>query len=889
MVRRALLAAAAAAALTGAFGAPAVWAAGGHPGFVLSTTRPGGPGFAPSSAGNAHLAGRQPADGQGFAIVTLPGDSGTLPTQSEVQGLFAVAPPLPPPGFPPQPPVERRAALPAWSTLAYDDGSGPYALARGRVRDYRQSLDLLTGTLTTRLVWTSPAGREVLLRYDVTPDRVHRHAAMVRLTFVPRFAGSVTVTDALDGRAADLLHARRRGRAGDTQWLDLVTDRLGLRATEASTLTARPAAAVHGLPAGDPLSARQAVRLRVVPGHRYVVTKAVGVAVATDSADPHAAAVAAARQDARLGYARMRRGSDAAWRRLWASDIEVRGDRRLQAEVRASLFALLASVRDDTPWAPSPGGLSSDGYNGHVFWDSETWMYPTLLATEPAIARQLLAYREHRLAAAYRLAARTGFAGARFPWESGFSGLEETPAFADTGKLEVHISADIALAVWQYWLETGYRRWLAADGWPVLRGIADFWVSRASRNADGSFSIRDVIPPDEYVEHVTDSAYTNVAARNALRFAIRTAGLLGRPAPAAWGAVARGLRVPFDSRLGIHPEYAGYPGNAVKQADVTLLAYPWENPQPAAVTRRDLTYYVPRTDPGGPSMTDAVSSIVASQLRLPGCPAFTFTRRSIDPFMRAPYFQFSEARTGGAFTFTTGAGGFLQEFLYGYSGLRWRADALPLAPSLPPQLAGITLHAVHWRGRVVAIAIGPRSTTATLRSGAAMPVVTPQGRALLAPGRPLTVPTARPDLTPTADIARCRPVAATPATAEPPEAADDGLVASQWIGPAPRAALRVDLGAAVPLGRVTVVRNPVTTFAATTAGGIGQTKPTKSAGERVEASLDGVHWRTLAVVANPHLVDRVAAAGRARFVRLVALGATPAVPLIVGELQVERR
>src|SRR5690349_23032022 len=165
MVRRALLAAAAAAALTGAFGAPAVWAAGGHPGFVLSTPRPGGPGFAPAFVGNGYLAGRQPADGQGFAIVTLPGDSGTLPTQSEVQGLFAVAPPLPPPGFPPQPPVERRAALPAWSTLAYDDGSGPYALARARVRDYRQSPDLLPGTLPTRPVRTAPAAPEVLPRY----------------------------------------------------------------------------------------------------------------------------------------------------------------------------------------------------------------------------------------------------------------------------------------------------------------------------------------------------------------------------------------------------------------------------------------------------------------------------------------------------------------------------------------------------------------------------------------------------------------------------------------------------------------------------------------------------------------------------------------------------
>src|SRR5690349_13664447 len=194
MVRRALLAAAAAAALTGAFGAPAVWAAGGHPGFVLSTTQPGGPGFAPAFVGNGYLAGRQPADGQGFALVPIEGSDDPLRTQSEVHGLYAVAPPPAPEGEPPQPPVERRAALPAWSTLRYDDGSGAYSLASGRVDAYRQSLDLRTGTLTTRVTWTSPAGHSAELVYRVTPDRAHRRAAMVRLTFVPHFDGTVTVT-----------------------------------------------------------------------------------------------------------------------------------------------------------------------------------------------------------------------------------------------------------------------------------------------------------------------------------------------------------------------------------------------------------------------------------------------------------------------------------------------------------------------------------------------------------------------------------------------------------------------------------------------------------------------------------------------------------------------
>ena len=139
-------------------------------------------------------------------------------------------------------------------------------------------------------------------------------------------------------------------------------------------------------------------------------------------------------------------------------------------------------------------------------------MYPSLLATEPDIARASLQYRYDRLRAARANARKTVWKGARFPWESALHGTEETPAFAKTGKLEIHVNADISLAVHQYWLATGDRHWLATRGWPLLRGIARYYVSRTTHRADGSYSIRNVIPPDEYAEGVNDSVYTNMSA-----------------------------------------------------------------------------------------------------------------------------------------------------------------------------------------------------------------------------------------------------------------------------------------------------------------------------------------------------------------------------------------
>jgi trehalose/maltose hydrolase-like predicted phosphorylase len=871
-------------------------AAPSPPGFVLSTKQPGGKGFAPAFVGNGYLAGRQPAAGQGFDRVLLEAGGKHLATQSEVQGLYAKTTKKDE-GL-----IERRAALPAWSRLDVDDGSGRFLLGRGTVRGYRQRLDLHTGTLTTHLTWTSRAHRTMTITYTVTPDRAHPHAALVRLEVTPRASGPLTVTDVLDGQAAEHVAPVARGQAGRRQHVDLRTLGLGVRATVASVLVG-PGPAPRAVTLGrNRLTAAQRVTVDARAGKTYTFTKYVGVAVSTDAtpgsaaarlADPRTRALDAAAGEATRGYGAARAASDAAWARLWRADIQVSGDARLRRQVRSALFALFASVRDDTPWAPSPGGLSSDGYNGHVFWDSETWMYPSLLATAPRLARAMLQYRIDRLGAARRYARATGFRGARFPWESALTGSEETPSCCNTGKYEVHVTADVALALWQYWLATGDRAWLATHAWPTLAAIADFWVSRSRPNPDGSRSIDDVIGADDYHERVDDSVYTNVAARDALRIAGQAAAITGHPADPQWAAVAGALRIPFDPAKGVHPEFFRYTGDTIKQADVALLAYPWENDQPAAVTQADLDHYVPRVDPDGPSMTDAIHAILTSQLGTPGCAAYTFTKRSVDPFMRGPYEQFAEARTGGAFTFTTGAGGFLQEFLYGYSGWRWRGDRIRLDPSLPPQLTGVVLRSVSWHGRTLRVAIGRQDTTVSLLHGRAVAVEAPGATATLQPGQTLTIPTRRPDAAPTDDAARCRAATATPATAEPPQAAVDGTRASSWLAEAPGTRLQVDLGAAVPLGAVELTRPDVLAIATgkTDTHDHARTGPTRSAGETVAVSADGRTWQTLARVAAPPVSEAFAGDGRpVRFVRVTAAGnASKKRPLVIGELAVHRR
>ncbi len=478
------------------------------------------------------------------------------------------------------------------------------------------------------------------------------------------------------------------------------------------------------------------------------------------------------------GYPSLLAENTSAWSQLWSGRVDVLGNPTLATEVNASQFYLWSSTRAGVNWSISPAGLSSNGYDGHIFWDAETWMYPTLLAQHPELAAGMNNYRFERLGAAQQHAQATGYAGARFPWESALDGTEQIPppvSVNSEGLFEQHITADIALAQWQYYLATADRSWLASRGWPVISQAATFWASRVTPDASGHFHINGVTGPDEENPDVGDEAYTNVAAATTLRVATQAAQALGRSAPASWLQIANGLVVPVDPATQTHPEFAGYQGQLVKQADVTMLQYPWQQPMSATVAQHDLDYYVPRSDPGGPSMDDAINQIDTAALGTPGCASYVFTQRSIEPFMRDAFDQFSETRTGGAFTFTTGIGGFLQEFLYGYSGLRWNGSAVQLDPSLNAGIGGVVLRNLHWQGRTFTVDVGSSTTTVSLTSGSAMPVTVRGAAATVAAGHSLTIPTRRPDLTPTNDVVRCRPATASSAAAgADPLAAVDG-------------------------------------------------------------------------------------------------------------------
>ena len=297
-----------------------------------------------------------------------------------------------------------------------------------------------------------------------------------------------------------------------------------------------------------------------------------------------------------LGWRGVVAAHEAAWASRWqCSDVEVDGDAAAQQALRFAVYHLNSAANPaDERVSIGARALTGDDYRGHVFWDTEIFLLPFYVMTWPEAARALLMYRFHTLDGARRKAARMGWRGALYAWESADSGAETTPEHAIApdrqvvdilcGKQEQHISADVAYGVWQYWQATGDDEFLLDTGAEILLETGRFWSSRAQPEADGYHHIRGVIGPDEYHEHIDDNAFTNVMARWNIRRALDVTALLRERWPERWARLASRLALDdtelkqwlnvaetmatgLDVRTGLFEQFAGF--FALEDIDLT--------------------------------------------------------------------------------------------------------------------------------------------------------------------------------------------------------------------------------------------------------------------------------------------------------------------------------
>lgn len=429
---------------------------------------------------------------------------------------------------------------------------------------------------------------------------------------------------------------------------------------------------------------RSLLRVAAREGEPLEIRRMISVFTSRDGDSPERRALdligAQSWQDCDKTWARIER----TWARFWEkADVDFEGRPDLTQAQRFNSFQLRIGASRD-PWTSvSARTLTGRSYEGHVFWDTEIFALPFYLYTEPKIARSLLLYRYHTLDGARKRARDHGQTGASFAWESTVTGEDVTPKKIIvegtsnivpifTGTQQIHVTADVAHAVRQYWRATQDAEFLRDYGSEILFETARFWAHRVTER-DHSFHIDEVIGPDEYHHSVNDNAYTNWMARENLRHALWSKNWLGRFYPLAleellarlhldpsdfdaWESVANKLFVPGPNSHGVIEQFEGYfdlrdvpiqPGeklkapisrllnwqeiNAsklIKQADVLMIPFLFPNALPQEIVRSCYDYYEPKTDHGS-SLSPSVHAAVAAQLGLKD-PAIDYWETGLD-------------------------------------------------------------------------------------------------------------------------------------------------------------------------------------------------------------------------------------------------------------------
>ena len=664
-----------------------------------------------------------PFIGNGRIGVVVPA-LGIGATNSFVAGLYEKAPSD----------IPRITAVPAWNAIGIFDGErwlDTTFIAAGAVHDYQQTLDMRTGTARTRYDWVNGT-RRTTVGVAAFVSRADSHLAAIRLDLRPHFSGRIRVRFAIAGRPpprrqplATLTRADPKWRPADIWYPGhmMVRSRSATRIQDGARLSlgsspegrtivlAQAAAAgwAAGLPGAD-VQTRTAsdtalveVAFDATSGKTYSFTHLVTFAFSTVEPGAPARASREAETARARGWDALAAANALAWRRRWETDIEVHGDADLQRVVRSMLFYLMASAGEGTGLGIPPMGLSSGGYYGHIFWDSDTWMFPSLLVTHPDIARSLVAFRGRTLDAARANARANSFLGAMYPWEADERGQETTPTFAvQNAKMEVHVNGDVALAQWQYYLATGDSAWLASEGYPVISETANFWVSRVRHDSVADrYHIDSVVSVHEGLIGVSDDAYTNAVARKNLEIAVGASARLGQAADPRWAEVAAKLHLPYDSASEYYRTYEGAPDSTLG-AVTPLLSYPLGVPMSERAKRAQLQQAVRRLLDQGPGamMGSTLLAVDAAEL---GDRALldSLLPHSYEGWLRGPFLMLSETPTNDAVNFVTGAGGFLQQVIYGWTGLRLGEAGLEPAfePLLPSRVSRLVLRNLYSRGR----------------------------------------------------------------------------------------------------------------------------------------------------------------------------------------------
>jgi alpha,alpha-trehalose phosphorylase len=667
----------------------------------------------------------------------------------------------------------------------------PFDVRYGTLHSHERELDLRTGILTRNVHWSSPAGQAVRVRSQRLVSFVQRSTAAIyyEVEAVDERALIVVQSELVANESLpDLGHDPRTAAVLESPLVleENVTNHASaalVHHTKASGL--RVAAAmdhdisgvddVRTSSAGNGDVCRFAVAAELQPGQRLRLVKYLtygwsGRRSRPALLDQVVAALAAARH---AGWEGLAAGQRAFLDEFWSgADVEVEGDPEVQQAVRFGLFHVLqAGVRAERRPIPAKG-LTGPGYDGHTFWDTESFVLPVLTYSNPTAAADALRWRMLTLELAEQGAAELGLAGAAFPWRT-IRG-QPSSGYWPAGTAAFHINADIADAALRYLDATQDEAFEREAALPLLVGTARLWRSLGHHDSTGAFRIDGVTGPDEYSAIADNNVYTNLMAQQNLRGAAdiverhpdcaERSGVTPEEI-ASWRRAADAMVIPYDERLGVHPQDEGfthherwdfthtppdhyplllhypyfdlYRKQVVKQADLVLAMHLQGDAFTLDQKTRNFAYYEALTvrDSSLSAATQAVIAAEVGQLEL-----------AYDYLGEAALVDLNdlEHNTRDGLHMAALAGAWIA-LVAGFGGMRAGRARLTFCPRLPPGLSSLTFR-MRYRGRRLMVDV--RSDGATYRVLEGSPLeISHHGETLTVDAEPVSRPI--PALAPT--------------------------------------------------------------------------------------------------------------------------------------------
>lgn len=639
----------------------------------------------------------------------------------------------------------------------------PFDVRYGEVLEHTRQLDMRDGTLFRNVLWVSPAGKKVRVRTTRFVSFAHRTAACIKFEVEavdqpariviqsslvtnepmpsrngmdPRGGGEHRlrlISEHHSHRDMHALLAHRTERSGLYMVAGMDHQYTGPEKTRISSIS-------------EPDLARVTFSSQIDVGESMSITKYVGygwsairsMPALRDQVDAAISAIKRVQWDGLL------REQRAYLDDVWAhADIEIEGDDQLQQAVRFALFqAIQASARAERRAIPAKG-LTSRGYDGHTFWDMDTFLLPMLTYSSPNSARDALLWRHSTLDLARERATELRLKGATFPWRT-IRG-EECSGYWPAGTAAFHINADVADAVRRYLRATQDTTFERKEGFDILIETARLWHSLGHHDAEGQFRIDGVTGPDEYTALVDNNVFTNLmAARN-----LQTAAEVAEKYPSraaefgvddneitAWKEAAERMVVPFDEELGVtaqsegftryrlwdfantkesdyplllhFPYYLLYSSQVIKQSDMVMALYLCGDHFTPEQKRRDFEFYEAITVRDS-SLSASTQAIVAAEVGYMDLAYEYFRETALVDLLDLA------GNTDDGIHLASMAATWLVA-IAGFGGMRDYGDKLMFNPH-PPRALDRLRFRMRYQDRLLRVTIEPRSVMYELVEG----------------------------------------------------------------------------------------------------------------------------------------------------------------------------